>query len=79
MQILLNASFANRSFPLNRNPGIQSVGVGEVIRRVIKDIAKKEVQQAAGSLQVCVGQDAGAKAGHPRNIFITCPILSIFV
>ena len=67
----LECFIANRSFPLNRNPGIRSVGVGEVIRRVIKDIAKKEVQQAAGSLQVCVGQDAGAKAGHPRNISIT--------
>ena len=73
----LECFIANRSFPLNRNPGIRSVGVGEVIRRVIKDIGKKEVQQAAGSR--CVGQDAGAKAGHPRNIFITCPILSIFV
>ena len=62
----LEAFIANRLIPLNKNPGIRPIGVGEVIRpiagKVIMDIAKKDVQQAAGSLQVCAGQDAGAEA-----------------
>ena len=62
----LEAFIANRLIPLNKNPGIRSIGVGEVIRqiagKVIMDTAKKDVQQAAGSLQVCAGQDAGAEA-----------------
>ena len=62
----LEAFIANRLIPLNKNPGIRSVGVGEVVRRiaekVIMDIAKKDVQQAAGFLKVCAGQDAGAEA-----------------
>ena len=71
------AFIANRLIPLNKNPGIRPIGVGEVIRlfgsgvaeKVIMDLAKKDVQQAVGSLQVCLGQDAGAEAiRHPRNV-----------
>ena len=62
----LEAFIANCLIPLNENPGIRPIGAEEVIRRiaekVIMDIAKKDVQQAAGFLQVCVGQDAGAEA-----------------
>ena len=60
----LEAFFANRLIPLNKNPIIRPVDVREVIRRVVgkvmMDIAEKDIQEAAGSLQVCVGQDAGA-------------------
>ena len=56
----LEAFIANRLIPLNKNPGIRPIGVGEVIRlfgsgvaeKVIMDLAKKDVQQAVGSLQV---------------------------
>ena len=73
----LEAFIANRLIPLNKNPGIRPIGVGEVIRlfgsgvaeKVIMDLAKKDVQQAVGSLQICLGQDAGAEAiRHPRNV-----------
>ena len=73
----LEAFIANRLIPLNKNPGIRPIGVGEVIRlfgsgvaeKVIMDLAKKDVQQAVGSLRVCLGQDAGAEAiRHPRNV-----------
>ena len=73
----LEAFIANRLIPLNKNPGIRPIGVGEVIRlfgsgvaeKVIMDLAKKDVQQAVGSLQLCLGQDAGAEAiRHPRNV-----------
>ena len=60
----LEAFFANRLIPLNKNPIIRPVDVREVIRRVVgkvmMDIAEKDIQEAAGSLQVCVGQDADA-------------------
>ena len=52
--------------PLNKNPGLGPIGVGEVLRRiageVVMKILKKDVLHAAGSLQVCAGQEAGAEA-----------------
>ena len=52
--------------PLNKNPGLAPIGVGEVLRRiageVVMKILKKDVLHAAGSLQVCAGQEAGAEA-----------------
>ena len=49
-----------------KNLGLRPIGVGEVIRRiarkVVMKILKKDVMHAAGSLQVCTGQEAGAEA-----------------
>ena len=69
----LEAFITNHFIPLNKNPGIRPIGVGEVVRRiagkVVMDIAKKDVQQAAGSLQVCAGQNAGVESAiHMRFI-----------
>ena len=54
---------ACRLIPLNKNPGLRPIGVGEVLRRIIgksvASILKSDVKQAVGSLQVCAGQDAG--------------------
>ena len=62
----LNALLACRLIPLNKNPGLRPVGVGEVLRRIIgksvASILKSDVKQAVGSLQVCAGQDAGCEA-----------------
>ena len=62
----LEAFIANSLIPLNNNSGIRPIGVEEVIRRiarkVIIDTGKKDVQQVAGSLQVCADQDEGAEA-----------------
>ena len=62
----MEAFIANRLIPLNENPEIRLIGVRVVIRqiagKVIMDIAKKDVQQAAGSLQVYAGQDPCADA-----------------
>ena len=61
----LEALIAHRLIPISKNPGIRPTGVEEVIRRtagkIIMDIAKKDVQQAARSLQVCTDKDAGAE------------------
>ena len=62
----LEAFTANRLIPLNKNPGLRPIGVGEVLRRiagkVVMYISKKDVKEAAGSLQVCAGQEAGSEA-----------------
>lgn len=61
--------------PLNKNPGVRPIGVGEVLRRIVgKSIArivKSEVKASVGPLQVCAGHEAGSEAAvHAvRNIF----------
>ena len=51
--------------PLNKNPGLRPIVVGEVLRRiswkVVIMISKQDVMKAAGSLQVCVKQETGAE------------------
>jgi len=62
----LESFVACRLIPLNKNPGLRPIGVGEILRRiagkVVMRIAKNDVTRAAGSLQVCAGQEAGAEA-----------------
>lgn len=52
--------------PLDKNPGIRPIGIGEVLRRIVgKTVTaflKNEIQQAAGNLQLCVGQMGGCEA-----------------
>ena len=52
--------------PLDKNPGLRPIGVGEVLRRIIgKSIArvlKEDIKECIGPLQVCAGQDAGCEA-----------------
>ena len=63
---LLEGYTSYRLTPLDKNPGIRPVGVGEVLRRIVgKTIAgflKEEIKEAAGSLQVCAGHSAGSEA-----------------
>ena len=71
----LDAYIACRLIPLNKNPGVRPIGVGEVLRRIVgKCIAwtlQDEIQLAAGPLQVSSGLKSGAEAAiHAmRNIF----------
>ena len=62
----MEAYTANRLIPLNKNPGIKPIGVGEVLRRLIgRAIAselKQDVKEAAGPIQVCAGHKAGSEA-----------------
>ena len=66
---------ASRLIPLNKNPGLRPIGVGEVLRRVIgkmvAKVVKEDVTKSVGSLQVCAGHEAGSEAAvHAiRNIF----------
>ena len=71
----IEALTANRGIPLDKCPGLRPVGIGEVKRRVmgkaIMVIVGSDVQEAAGSLQLCAGQSAGVEAAvHAmRNAF----------
>ena len=60
------AVIANRLIPLDKNPVLRPIGVGEVLRRiagkVIVSHLKEDIIQSVGSLQVCAGQDAGSES-----------------
>ena len=62
----IEAFVACRMIPLNKNPGLRPIGVGEILRRisgkVVMSLSKNDVTQSAGSLQVCAGQKAGVEA-----------------
>ena len=62
----ISAFLASRLIPLDKNPGVRPIGVGEVLRRIIGKIVmkvvKKDVITSTGSLQLCAGQDAGCEA-----------------
>ena len=63
---LLEAFTSCRLIPLDKNPGIRPIGVGEVLRRIVgktvSGFLKEEIKKAAGPLQVCAGHNAGAEA-----------------
>ena len=63
---LLERYTSCRLIPLDKNPGIRPVGVGEVLRRIVgKTIAgflKEEIKEAAGLHQVFAGHSAGSEA-----------------
>ena len=73
----LDAYVACRLIPLNKNPGIRPIGIGEVLRRIVGKAVvwclKDEIQEAAGPLQVSSGLQGGAEAAiHAmRDIFRT--------
>ena len=58
---------ASRLIPLDKGEGaVRPIGVGEVLRRIIgkcvMNIAKKDVVEGSGSLQLCAGQKSGSEA-----------------
>ena len=62
----VSAYVACRLIPLNKNPGVRPIGIGEVPRRIIaKAILKaigEDVKLAAGPIQTCAGHEAGCEA-----------------
>ena len=62
----LSAFVACRLVPIDKWPGVRPIGVGEVSRRIIAKailrILKKDIEEAAGPLQLCAGQDGGCEA-----------------
>jgi len=62
----LEAFTTSRLIPLNKDPGVRPIGIGETLRRIVgKAISwhiKTEVTDAAGPLQVAAGLKSGAEA-----------------
>ena len=64
--VSIKAFVACRLIPLDKNPGLRPMEVGEILhritRKVIVSVLKKKVASSAGPLQVCAGQEAGSEA-----------------
>ena len=62
----LEAYTSCRLIPLDKSPGVRPIGIGEVLRRIlgkaILSVIRPEIMEAAGSLQLCAGQDGGIEA-----------------
>ena len=62
----LEAFTACRLIPLNKNPGLRPIGVGEALRRIVGKavswVVKPNVLEAAGPLQVAAGAKSGSEA-----------------
>ena len=62
----LEAFLACRLIPLDKNPGLRPIGVGEVLRRVAGKVVvstiREDILKSVGSLQVCAGHEAGCEA-----------------
>ena len=62
----LEAVMACRLIPLDKNPGLRPIGIGEVLRRIIGKsvmvVLKEDIGEAAGNLQMCAGKPAGSEA-----------------
>ena len=54
-----------RLIPLDKDPGVRPIGVGEVLRRIVGKavmvIVKPEILNATGYQQLCIGQEAGCE------------------
>ena len=62
-----------RLIALNKNSGVRPIGICEVVRRIISkailSITSGDIQDAAGSLQLCAGQISGMEAAvHAMNM-----------
>ena len=57
---------ACRLIALDKNPGVRSIGIGETARHIIAKavltVTRSDIQDAAGSVQLCAGQIAGAES-----------------
>ena len=62
----ISAALACRLIPLDKNPGLRPIGIGEVLRRLIGKavtrVLRSDIEAAAGTLQLCAGQKGGCEA-----------------
>ena len=63
---MLDTYVNSRLIPLDKDPGVRPIGIGEVLRRIVGKVisrhAANEIKEAAGPLQTCAGHGAGAEA-----------------
>ena len=52
---------------MNKTPGVRPIGVAEVLRKIISKailaVIGQDIKEAAGGVQLCVGQVSGCQAG----------------
>ena len=62
----LEAFLACKVIPLSKNSGVEPIGIGKVIRRIlgraVKTTFRRNILESAGDLQLCAGQRAGCEA-----------------
>ncbi|KAL5262366.1 hypothetical protein ACHWQZ_G007921 [Mnemiopsis leidyi] len=62
----LKELLASRLIPLDKNPGVRPIGIGEVLRRIMGKCVtwniKDDIESSAGGLQTCAGHKAGIEA-----------------
>ena len=62
----LEAFTACRLIPLDKNPGVHPIGIGEMLRRLVSKcvltVAHDEMTRVCGTMELCAGQCAGAEA-----------------
>ena len=78
----LEALLPNPGIAIDKCPGLRSVGVGGIVRRIIgkavMSVTGEKVQEAVGALQLCAGQPAGVKSAiHAMRGFLSDGILLI--
>ena len=74
----LSVFTAARLIPLDKNPGVRPIAVGEVLRRIIcKSIVKvieQDVLTSTAPLQVCVGLASACEAAvHAKDTLFRRP------
>ena len=71
---VVSAFVACRLIALDKCPGVQPIGVGEVVRRIVGKVVlatvKMDILETAGPLQLCAGKDAGCEAA----IHVMCSV-----
>ena len=62
----VSSLFSCRLLALEKCPGVRPIGIGDTARRIIAKavlcIAKGDIQDAAGTSQLCAGQISGCEA-----------------
>ena len=62
----LTSFTACRLLALDKNSGVRSIGIGEVLRRIIGKailmITSADIRKAVGTQQLCAGQNSGVEA-----------------
>ena len=67
---------ACRLIALDKNPGVRPIGIGDTARQIIAKAilaaTKVDIQEAAGTLQLCAGQISGIEAAVHAMPLIYC-------
>ena len=62
----LEAFLACQLIPVDKNPGLRPIGIGEVLCRIVGKVVithfRTEIVISVGSLQICAGQEAGCES-----------------